>query len=1361
MQVTKVSGFKQFIKGLASLVALTLVTLAIVVFSDSDSTRFAYAEGITNNDGTCDLGNPADHMVSADAFSISTAAQLWEITDCVSEAGAPQIYFELANDIVAEANPSPIGYNNDGSRDSFTGVLNGNDKTITANMSSTDYAESGDYGVGLFSLLDTATISNLFISGSFTTTTSVRDILQHSAGALAISAVGTIVLSSITNEAVVSGVDNVGGLIGWAEDRVRVTESTNSQTISGADYVGGLFGTVEGPSVIELSHNTGPVAASGSWVGGLLGLAYEVELDSSYNSGKVSSPGDYLGGLVGEAQRVAEIYQSHNSGEVGDIADPPSYVGGLVGAVGYRDGDIDAGSWALIVDSYNDSPRVSGSSSVAGLVGFVGGDVDIKTSRNSAPILADGREAGGLVGWADGDISIESSDNTGSITAQYSFGGLLGANYAGVTTIVTSNNHGEITSMGSNQENVGGLVGYLAGGSISFSSNSASGKVSTDPTKGWKVGGLIGFYDHSFDLTITDSNNAAEITGNYAVGGLIGSAKYGAPTVERSHNTGRISGDANIGGLLGEANDGVDVIDSYNAGPVTGTQDKIGGLIGADLGSTYVESSVNLGSVSGRSQVGGLVGYSFSTDFRVVGNFAPVTGTGSKIGGLLGHAYQNNGTVPMTIDQFVNQGNVSGGTDYAGIIGFSTGDVLASTGYNSGSISPAGDGLFGMFAAGGLTPVESYTTATSSSVTASSLSDLQYATNYGATWKFFGAESATWGFGSCDFIDGLPIPMVFGPLFEQTEFSGTTCIPALSTDSEIANDDTGVLVVLRAQGFVTDGTISLSDFTIDTTGTGLTANSVVVNGDGTQAVIGFNGTALQGQVLISAKPSAFTVQPARATITLSIPINLRDLPECSALEIINVPCHDSGTIARASGSVGFRLSYSNNSGVGGASFSVLAEVETSQNIFSAVENGDVATDLVILYPTSTAVGARLKTATWAMATQKAFTYTKTIETIGTIEVVKLTTSYEYIDVVRKPGCGEGQMTFGDGPQDVCESKDGTFETSANRSIDFLAATDLAWLNADTGADGGYLNYLGSSFMWGSTADTPLRFQLVGPHFKSAQDIDVLNSGSFQVYLPSALVTVLYGADFNPSTNLSLTREDEGVLTATLSGTPNVNLTQPNGGDLLIDVPTHPFSAPVFTVSSASIAAPASAPYTGPLLTVYSNTNPSIGDQVVVSGLRLNLVSSCTIDGVTAVMSNQSADSFTIVIPAGLEPGLKDLVITSSAGTLTFQDAFTVTSSAEDSAEPVSAVSAKGWTKKLSDSSAKIYAKDVVGAGKVQIFFNGKEIAWVNATSETDSKLRTANGAFYLVRTVYLVKGRKNILEVHLDGIRIRRTAYGY
>ena len=84
-----------------------------------------------------------------------------------------------------------------------------------------------------------------------------------------------------------------------------------------------------------------------------------------------------------------------------------------------------------------------------------------------------------------------------------------------------------------------------------------------------------------------------------------------------------------------------------------------------------------------------------------------------------------------------------------------------------------------------------------------------------------------------------------------------------------------------------------------------------------------------------------------------------------------------------------------------------------------------------------------------------------------------------------------------------------------------------------------------------------------------------------------------------------------------------------------------------------------------------------------------------------------------------------------------------------------------WTKNLNDGTVKMYAKNIVGAGKVQFMLNGKEIAWVNATSAADSKLRTANGASYLVRTVDLVEGQKNVLEIWVDGVRTARSAYSY
>jgi hypothetical protein len=108
-----------------------------------------------------------------------------------------------------------------------------------------------------------------------------------------------------------------------------------------------------------------------------------------------------------------------------------------------------------------------------------------------------------------------------------------------------------------------------------------------------------------------------------------------------------------------------------------------------------------------------------------------------------------------------------------------------------------------------------------------------------------------------------------------------------------------------------------------------------------------------------------------------------------------------------------------------------------------------------------------------------------------------------------------------------------------------------------------------------------------------------------------------------------------------------------------------------------------------------------------------------------------------------------------------QDDFAATSNsaaAQRSAGDTNVGKTTAWTKLQADGTAKMYAKNIVGAGKVQFFHNNKEIAWVRAADALNPKLRAANGAFYLVRTVELVDG-KNVLEVYIDGERVRRTAY--
>lgn len=191
---------------------------------------------------------------------------------------------------------------------------------------------------------------------------------------------------------------------------------------------------------------------------------------------------------------------------------------------------------------------------------------------------------------------------------------------------------------------------------------------------------------------------------------------------------------------------------------------------------------------------------------------------------------------------------------------------------------------------------------------------------------------------------------------------------------------------------------------------------------------------------------------------------------------------------------------------------------------------------------------------------------------------------------------------------------------------------------------------------------------------------------------------------------------------------------------------------VGATSCFAITSSEPAPYQGPVVSTNAGV-ASVGQQVVLTGTRLSQVSSVSISGKSAVATcTDTSCSFTV--PAGVSAGLQDLVLLGSHGVLTIQGGIRIelVAAAEE-------IAVNGWTKKISDSEVKVYAKNLVGAGKVQYFLNGKEVAWVRAADQSDPKLRFANGASYLVRTLTLVEGQKNVIEIHVDGERVKRSAH--
>ena len=198
--------------------------------------------------------------------------------------------------------------------------------------------------------------------------------------------------------------------------------------------------------------------------------------------------------------------------------------------------------------------------------------------------------------------------------------------------------------------------------------------------------------------------------------------------------------------------------------------------------------------------------------------------------------------------------------------------------------------------------------------------------------------------------------------------------------------------------------------------------------------------------------------------------------------------------------------------------------------------------------------------------------------------------------------------------------------------------------------------------------------------------------------------------------------------------------------------SEPLSGPPGPSESDTPApAPAAAPYTGPVLDTPAITSSvAAGGKVVIPGSNLSGVSAVQVGGVAATVVVNSDGELEITVPSGLAAGTYDLVVVSSSGTLTVQNAITVSGSlVSESSGPVTPS-----TKRMENGTAKIRVFNAAGAGKIQIYVNGKEIAWVNTSDVNDPKL--FNG--YLVRTVELAEG-KNVIEVFVDGERIRRVAY--
>ncbi len=199
-------------------------------------------------------------------------------------------------------------------------------------------------------------------------------------GGLAGLAVGrTPIISTNYVTGAVSGMDDVGGLVGYNNGEITASYATGA--VRGTNAVGGLVGFHRGE--IFASYATGAVRGRDS-VGGLAGRNESVQIAASYATGAVR--GRYnVGGLVGKND--VEIFASYATGVVSGTGD----VGGLVGD-----------NWRGEIAASYATGAVSGTDDVGGLVGYNNGEI---TASYATGAVRGRYNIGGFVGRGRGTVT--------------------------------------------------------------------------------------------------------------------------------------------------------------------------------------------------------------------------------------------------------------------------------------------------------------------------------------------------------------------------------------------------------------------------------------------------------------------------------------------------------------------------------------------------------------------------------------------------------------------------------------------------------------------------------------------------------------------------------------------------------------------------------------------------------------------------------------------------------------------------------------------------------------------------------------------------------------------------------------------
>ena len=620
---------------------------------------------------------------------------------------------------------TPIGTTKE---NAFKGKFDGLDNSIFGLSINNSDNKKGD-ATGLFGFTDGAIMGNVtLIAGNDGISVQGGDT---DTGAFIGHAVNTTV-KGVNSTLKVSGTNNVGGIIGYAEDDRKLTYNfadasgsvqpdsrsselsnlTNTGNVSGVSNVGGLVGYMEGGKLSNDEEN-------------------RVQYKGSYNLGKITGIDkgpDYsynIGGMIGKAEN-ATVGGTKNTLINYNTVEGGYNVGGIVGSISNttvdnasNEGVVKANGYT--VDSYIYHTGYTGNSwqnnhealpgthkaevcaaNVGGIVGSSSAGSELKDVTNKADVSS------ALVK----QTTNSKNDPTGfEHYAAGNVGGIVGR--AEDSNITNANN---VESNIRGAMNVGGIAGYFGATDVK-NENKKDYRILNAINNGGDImatGGIKSNGDFTYEITRSDydpnQDKEKYITGN--IGGIAGYL-YGAPVrIEAGGNRGDVHTEvdkskltaqaANIGGIVGKIDmpkatdsNGNKLTDNNRLAIIKGNGADAAGKSG--YASAAVSSSYNTGNVTGYANIGGIGGFAYNGSIAGSYNVGDIHATRAdksgttpiNMGGILGDSTEKSSGRVIIYDTY-NKGTIGDssystfGRHVGGIVGRLSGIVEKS--YNNGDI---------------------------------------------------------------------------------------------------------------------------------------------------------------------------------------------------------------------------------------------------------------------------------------------------------------------------------------------------------------------------------------------------------------------------------------------------------------------------------------------------------------------------------------------------------------------------------------------------------------------------------------------------------------------------------------------------